>query len=90
VFSLRVLQGRQALRDHLQGRGIECAVYYPRPLHLEPALRHLGYARGDFPHAERAAEQVLALPLFAQMTFAEQDHVINALTEFFGRAARAP
>ena len=73
--------GRDSVWAALRQRGVEAQVHYPVPLHLQPALAHLGYARGAFPEAERAADEVLSLPLFPLMTEEQQDHVVTALYE---------
>ena len=76
-------------RDRVQGqldeRGIGTAVHYPRPLHLQKALAHLGYRAGDFPHAERACERVLSLPFFPELTEEQVDYVAESLAEIVGR-----
>lgn len=83
VYHLYVV--RTARRDqvlaHLQQRGIGAGVHYPLPLHLQPAYRFLGLRPGQFPVAEAAAAQVLSLPLFPEMTEAQQDRVVAALRE---------
>jgi dTDP-4-amino-4,6-dideoxygalactose transaminase len=73
---------RDALRDFLRERGISSEVYYPLPLHEQPALRSLGYKRGDFPESERAAAEVLALPMFAHLTLEEQEIVVAGIADF--------
>ena len=81
-FVVRVPDGkRDALRAHLAARGIETEVYYPTPLHLQPCFANLGYKAGDLPHAERAAAEVLALPVHPDLTEAQQDHVAAAVRE---------
>ncbi|MFD8794362.1 DegT/DnrJ/EryC1/StrS family aminotransferase, partial [Streptomyces vinaceus] len=55
--------------------------HYPAPVHLTPAFAHLGHGRGDFPHAELAADRMLSLPLFPQITAAQQQRVVDALTD---------
>ena len=74
---------RDALKSFLRERGVGSEVYYPLALHEQPALRGLGYAGGAFPESERAAAEVLALPIFPQLTFAEQEIVVAAVAEFF-------
>lgn len=86
VYSVRVLGERQRLETALASSGIQSMRYYPLPLHLQPALRSFGYARGDFPHAERAAEECLALPLHPDLAEAQQDAVIAAVRRCFGYA----
>ncbi|HEX2733340.1 MAG TPA: DegT/DnrJ/EryC1/StrS family aminotransferase [Polyangiaceae bacterium] len=85
VFSIRVLDGsRDRLKAHLHAAGVETHVYYPRPLHLEPALRDLGYARGDFPEAERASDQVLALPIHAELEPEQLAWVVASIASCYG------
>jgi dTDP-4-amino-4,6-dideoxygalactose transaminase len=73
---------RDALRAVLTARGIGSEVYYPEPLHLQPALKHLGLGRGAFPEAERAAREVLALPVFPELGEARQRRVVDAVAGF--------
>jgi dTDP-4-amino-4,6-dideoxygalactose transaminase len=74
---------RDALRDFLTARRIGSEIYYPVPLHRQDALQSLGYGEGSFPEAERAAREVLALPMFAELREDEQQTVVNAIAEFF-------
>jgi dTDP-4-amino-4,6-dideoxygalactose transaminase len=73
---------RDELRAFLASRHIGSEVYYPVPLHLQQALHGLGYKAGDFPESERAAAEVLALPIFPQLRVEEQDTVAGAIAEF--------
>jgi dTDP-4-amino-4,6-dideoxygalactose transaminase len=73
---------RDALREFLSMRGIGSEVYYPMPLHMQKPLKDLGYAEGSFPEAERAAHEVLALPIFAELREDEQQTVVAAIAEF--------
>ncbi len=73
---------RDALRAHLASRGIGSEIYYPLALHQQKALAPLGYRAGDFPESERAAQEVLALPIFPQLREDEQQRVVSTMAEF--------
>jgi dTDP-4-amino-4,6-dideoxygalactose transaminase len=74
---------RDDLRRHLEARGVETAIHYPLPLHLQPAYAFLGYQRGDFPISERACETVLSLPIYPALSDEQVDVVTSAIREFF-------
>jgi dTDP-4-amino-4,6-dideoxygalactose transaminase len=74
---------RDVLAEHLDRRGIASSVYYPIPLHLQPALAHLGHRPGDFPRAELAARQALALPIFPELGDQRLARVADAVADFF-------
>jgi len=86
VFHQYVIRAprRDALRGALAAKHIGSEIYYPVPLHLQAALKDLGYKPGDFPHAERAAAEVLALPLYPELREDEQQTVVEAIRTFYG------
>lgn len=81
-YVIRV-QNRDGLRAFLTERKIGSEIYYPLPLHLQKCLGYLGYAEGSFPESERAAREVLALPMFPELTPDEQATVVNAIAQFY-------
>ena len=85
VFHQYVIRAprRDALRAHLTAQQIGSEIYYPVPIHLQAALRGLGYKPGDFPQAERAAAEVLALPLYPELRDDEQQTVVAAIRSFY-------
>ncbi len=74
---------RDELKAHLLTSGIPTEVYYPSPLHLQPAFAYLGYKNGDLPVSESASEEVLAIPIFPEMTTAQQDLVVESIASFY-------
>ncbi len=83
VFNQYVVRSpkRDAIKRSLESAGIGCAVYYPEPLHVQECFAHLGYCRGDFPEAERAAKESLALPIDPLLGDAEIARVATAIGE---------
>lgn len=74
---------RDELLDHLGGRGVGCGIHYPIPVHLQQAYRGLGYSAGDFPVAEKAAGEILSLPMFPELTEEQIEYACRAVAEFF-------
>ena len=83
-YTIRVAS-RDALQAHLKAQGIGSNVYYPLPLHLQPCFAYLGYEAGQCPEAERAALEVLSLPVYPELTTAQLDEVVSSVRTFFGR-----
>ncbi len=85
VFHQYVIRAprRDELRAYLTTRGIGSEIYYPLPIHLQAAVRNLGYQPGDFPEAERAAHEVLALPIYPELREDEQESVVEAIRQFY-------
>ncbi|MDP3910282.1 MAG: DegT/DnrJ/EryC1/StrS family aminotransferase [Gemmatimonadales bacterium] len=81
-YTLRV-ERRDALQAHLKQEGIGHAVYYPVPLHRQPCFAHLGYAPGSMPVSERAAGEVISLPIYPELSHAQLDRVIDVIRAFY-------
>ncbi len=82
-YTVRVKGGkRDELQQALSAAGVGSAIYYPVPLHMQGCFAPLGLRAGDLPHTEQAADEVLSLPMFPEMTTDEQDRVIEAVTDF--------
>jgi dTDP-4-amino-4,6-dideoxygalactose transaminase len=77
---------RDRLRAYLETRGIMTAVYYPRPMHLQPCFACWGYSKGSFPEAERAADECLALPIYPELEPLAIEHVVREVVAFFSHA----
>lgn len=74
---------RNKLQAHLKAKGVGTSIFYPLSLHQQECFADLGYKRGDFPVAERAAREVLALPIYPELTAEQQDYIVAAIKEFF-------
>lgn len=85
VFHQYVIRAerRDDLRQFLTDRKIGTEIYYPLPLHLQPSFAYLGYSEGDLPESERAAREVLALPMFPELTGDEQNWVVESIADFY-------
>ncbi len=81
LFVVRTSQ-RDQLREYLASQGIHVGIHYPLPLHLQPALAHLGYDNGDFPNAEKTAEEVLSLPMYPELSQSQLEQVAQAIHGF--------
>ncbi len=86
VYAIRTQQ-RSEWQQTLQAKGIQTGIHYPIPVHLLPAYADLGYTRGDFPHSEQAADEVLSLPMFPELTEAQCKEVSEAVTMLADQSA---
>jgi dTDP-4-amino-4,6-dideoxygalactose transaminase len=80
-YTIRVPE-RDRLREHLTSKGISSMVYYPVPLHLQPCFAHLPLQQGALPATEAAMTEVISLPIYPELTDAQQDEVVDAIREF--------
>ena len=80
IYAVRVAE-RETVRQGLQTLGIHTGIHYPIPVHLQPAYADLGYGLGDFPCSEQAANEVLSLPMFPELSEPQVDRVVSALRE---------
>ena len=81
-YSIRVPR-RDELQIYLREQGIPTEIYYPGPLHLQPAFAYLGYQAGDFPNAEQACREVLALPIYPELSEEQQRAVVSLIADFY-------
>jgi dTDP-4-amino-4,6-dideoxygalactose transaminase len=80
IYAIRTAQ-RQHWQDALHAGGIQTGIHYPIPVHLLPAFADLGHAAGEYPHSERAANEVLSLPMFPELTGEQREHVCRAVRD---------
>ncbi len=84
-YTVRVPEGRrEALQKHLAARNVQSAIYYPLPIHLQEAYAFLGYKLGDLPESERAAQEVLSLPVHPELSHEQVEYAAEAVRAFFG------
>ncbi len=81
-FILRV-QNRDALLEHLKQKNIGSEIYYPVTFNNQECFRYLGYGRGDFPHAEKAADETIAIPIYPELTNEQKDYVMDTIRDFY-------
>lgn len=84
-FSILVKDGeRDALQEGLKGEGVDTAIYYPVPLHLQECFSYLGHKEGDFPASERVAKEILSLPIYPESTSEMRRHVVASMEKVLG------
>ncbi len=75
---------RDEVAAYLSEKNIGCAIYYPVPLHLQECFSYLGYKEGDFPESEKAAKEVLAIPVYPELSDKMKDSVADTIVSFLG------
>ena len=81
-YIVRVKEKRDELRSFLGGKNIATEIYYPLPLHLQDCFASLGYKKGDFPESEKAADEIIALPIFPELTTDQLEYVAASISQF--------
>ena len=76
-------QNRDLFKTELQRLGVNTIIYYPIPIHLQPAYKELGYKEGSLPVTEKVCNQVISLPIFPELESSKQSYVINTIKEIF-------
>jgi dTDP-4-amino-4,6-dideoxygalactose transaminase len=89
VYAIRV-KNRQRLQDDLTRQGIQTGIHYPHPIHTLPAFADLGYRLGDFACSEQAADEVLSLPMFPELTLSQTQRVVDAVCSLVETSQREP
>ena len=85
-FCILVKDGkRDALKQHLLDNGVGCAVYYPLSLHLQECFKELGGKPGDYPESEKASGEILALPVFGELSADQLAYVVDTIAKFYGK-----
>lgn len=88
-YCIRVVEGRRdAVIKGLRERQIGCSIYYPKPLHLQTCFANLGYKSGSLPESERASSETIALPIYPELSEAQQEQVVRGIAEALGRSPR--
>jgi dTDP-4-amino-4,6-dideoxygalactose transaminase len=85
LYVIRV-EDRDGLLAHLKERGVSAGIHYPVPIHLQPAYQELGYPSGSFPVSEQSAHEILSLPMYAELTDSQVEHVARSVREFTQRS----
>ena len=83
LFLLEAQEKRDELQKYLQSHGVDAKVHYPIPMHLQPAAKHLGYKKGDFPVCENICDTVLSLPVHEFVTKEDVEKVVQLIKNFF-------
>jgi len=83
-YTIRV-SNRDELKDYLKESMVPTMIYYPMPLHLQPAFKYLNYKKEDFFEAKNAAKEILSLPIYPELAEKDQDYIIRKIKEFYGK-----
>ena len=83
LYVIRTEKGRDKLKEELKSKGIATGIHYPIPLHLQPAYNYLGYKRGDFPVTEKACQEILSLPMFAELGEEQIEEIVEIIKSYY-------
>jgi len=83
LYVIRTDKGRDKLREELKSKDIATGIHYPVPLHLQPAYKYLGYKEGDFPVTEKASQEILSLPMFAELKKEQINKILDLINYYF-------
>ena len=83
VYTIKTKK-RDNLQKYLKKKGISTGIYYPIPLHLQPAYKYLNYKKGDFPEAEKTADEILSLPMYPELKISQIKFITNSIKDFYG------
>ena len=83
LYVIRAEKGRDRLRKELKSKGVATGIHYPIPLHLQPAYNYLGYKRGDFPVTEKASQEILSFPMFAELTNEQIEGIVKLIKNHY-------
>jgi dTDP-4-amino-4,6-dideoxygalactose transaminase len=88
IYCISVAGSRDAILAELNQRGIGAGIHYPVPVHIQPAMTHRGGKPGDFPASEQAANSIISLPIYPELTHEQLDQVVEELSDVLGARGR--
>ncbi len=83
MYVIRTEKGRDKLRKELKSKGVATGIHYPIPLHLQPAYNYLGHRKGDFPITEKASQEIISLPIFAELSDEQIEEIVEIVKNYY-------